>query len=700
MQYLCYWASRFSPARIRRYVIDGQQFRAILLGLLLSPFITAGHAFGETKAIELSPLAAQSALLSAVEQNQPISVILALPLSDPQGAAEFVRHVSKPGDPLFHQYLTPEEFAARYGANGTDYAALKEWATKSGLSVVHESLARTCLTVRGSAAQLQTLFKTQLNNYRSADGKEFYSASFRPTVPDEIASRVSGVIGLTNGAHYASLAKPYKVLGEDAALPTTAPDSGGTGPGGTYSPADLRTCYQIPAYGNLVPQSVAVFEQGGFSQSDVNVYLKTMKLPNVPVSFVGVNGYDGHVNDSQVELEAVLDIDTIIGINPKVKAVLVYEDGNDPFGVAMVDALDQIATDNKVKTLSISYGVDEVQQGDTEMTAENTALTQLASQGITVLVSSGDNGAYGRTGGFSNPAQLEAPDPGSQPLVTCVGGTTLTTGPNEAWLGEEVWNRLALNGSATGGGVSSFWTIPDWQVPAYVTTNGGSSTYRNVPDVGALGDPFTGVGVYSKINGGWIQIGGTSLSAPIWGGYISVLNAGSQYLFGKSIGFFNPTLYGIGFLLGIGYGNPSNYLFPVPDGTNGNPGMFGGTPGYPGGYGYTNCTGSGTIWGGHFATQVLTAQKEKGKAPAGFVFFFPKLTETTAEFRWTNADLADGYVFELVGPGFLESTTTGFVTKKRVLTITNLTPKTNYTLYAYAVNKSGATQETEFFTTK
>jgi subtilase family serine protease len=700
MQYLCSWTSRFSPARIHRYVTPWQQFRAILLGSLLSPFITSGPAFGQTKAIELSPLVAPSTLLSAVERSQPISVILALPLSDPQGAAEFVRHVSRPGDPLFHQYLTPAEFANRYGANSADYAALKQWATNNGLSIVHESLARTCLTVRGSSAQLQTLFKTQLNNYRSPDGKEFYSAAFRPTVPDEIASRVTGVIGLTNGAHYASLAKPYKVLGEDAALPTKAPDSGGTGPGGSYSPADLRTCYQIPAYGDLVPQSVAVFEQGGFNASDITTFLNTMKLPKVPVTFVSVNGYDGHVDDNQIELEAVLDIDMIIGINPKVKEVLVYEDGNDPFGVAMVDALDQIATDKKVQTVSISYGVDEVQQGAAEMTAENTALTQLASEGITVLVSSGDNGAYGRTGGFSSPAQLEAPDPGSQPLVTCVGGTTLTTGPNEAWLGEEVWNRLALNGSATGGGVSSFWTIPDWQVPAYVTNNGGSSTYRNVPDVGALGDPFTGVGVYSKINGGWIQIGGTSLSAPIWGGYISILNAGSQYLFGKSIGFFNPTLYGIGFLLGIGYGNPSNYLFPVPDGTNGNPGLFGGTPGYPGGYGYNNCTGSGTIWGGYFAAQVLTARTGKGKAPAGFVFFFPKLTTTTAEFSWTASDLADGYVFELEGPGFLTNTTTGFVTKQRKLTITNLAPKTNYTLNAYAVNKNGATKETEFFTTK
>ena len=700
MQYLCNWTSWIFPARIRRNINRWQQLKAVLWGLLLLPLIVPGHVFGQAKTIGLSPMLAKVALVGPIDQNQQISVILTLPLSDPLGAAEFVRHVSQPGDPLFHQYLTPEEFAARYGANSADYAALKEWTINNGLSVVHESLARTCLTVRGSTAQFETLFKTQLNNYRSPDSKQFYSAAFRPTIPDEIASRVSGVIGLTNGAHYASLAKPCKVFGEDAALPTKAPDSGGTGPGGSYSPADLRTCYQIPAYGDLVPQSVAVFEQGGFNASDVSTFLETMKLPKVPVTFVSVNGYDGHVDDNQIELEAVLDIDMIIGINPKVKEVLVYEDGNDPFGVAMVDALDQIATDKKVQTVSISYGVDEVQQGDAEMTSENTALTQLASEGITVLVSSGDNGAYGRTGGFSSPAQLEAPDPGSQPLVTCVGGTTLTTGPNEAWLGEEVWNRLALNGSATGGGVSSFWTIPDWQVPAYVTTNGGSSTYRNVPDVGAVGDPFTGVGVYSKINGGWIQIGGTSLSAPIWGGYISILNAGSEYLFGKSIGFFNPTLYSIGFLLGIGYGNPSNYLFPVPDGTNGNPGMFGGTPGYPGGFGYTNCTGSGTIWGGYFATQVLTAQKGKGKAPAGFVFFFPKLTATTAQFSWTASDLADGYVFELDGPGFLKTTTTGFVTKKRVLTITNLTPNTNYQLNAYAVNKAGATQETEFFTTK
>jgi subtilase family serine protease len=681
------------------YILDRHALKAFVSGLSLLSLMVAGQAFGQARTIELSPVLTRSTLIGPVDQNQQISVILGLPLSDPQGAAEFVQHVSKPGDPIFHQYLSPEEFATKYGADDADYAALKQWATNNGLTVSHESLARTCLTVRGSMVQFHTLFKTQLNNYRSADGDQFYSAAISPTIPAEIASRVTEVIGLTNGIHNAALVKAYKVFGESASFLTKVADSGGTGPGGTYSAADLRTCYQIPAYGGLAPQSVAVFEVGGYSKSDIETYIKTMKLPKVPVSFVGVNGYNGQDDDPNAELEAVLDIDAIIGINPQVSQVLVYEDGNDPFGVALIDALDQVATDKKVQTLSISYGADEVQQGNAQMKAENTALIQLAAEGITVFVSAGDDGAYGRTGG-DYPFSLNAPDPGSQPLVTCVGGTTLTTGPNEEWLGEEVWNRLELAHQATGGGVSSFWTIPNWQIPAYVTTNGGSSKHRNVPDVAAIADPLTGFAIYSRAHGGWIQVGGTSLSAPIWAAYLSILNAGSEYLFGTSIGFFNPMLYNIGFLLGIGYGNPSNYLLPAPDGTNGDPSLYGGIAGYSGGYGYSNCVGSGTIWGGAFATQVLTAQTGAGKAPAGFVFFSPALTATTASFHWTASDLAMGYVFELVGPGVLANNVTGFVTKRTKLTITNLAPKTSYLLNGYAVNKQGATLESLYFTTR
>jgi hypothetical protein len=205
--------------------------------------LMSGRALAQLTEIELSPLVARSTLIGPVEGNKQISVVLAAPLSDPDGAAEFIRQVSTRGSPLYHQYLTPQEFAERFGGNATDYLALKDWAVANGLQISQESIGRLTLTVRGTAAQLEAIFKTQLNIYRLSDGNEFYSAGIKPTVPDAIASKISGVIGLTVGKQYAPLLKVGKVLGESPLLRSAAdnnnPDgAGGTGPGGTYAAKD------------------------------------------------------------------------------------------------------------------------------------------------------------------------------------------------------------------------------------------------------------------------------------------------------------------------------------------------------------------------------------------------------------------------------------------------------------------------------
>src|SRR5580704_7332412 len=199
MQYRSYPASQDQLARVSRDATSWRQLLPIACGLILSLLITPDQAFGQTATIELSPLVAKSTFISPVDRSQQISVVLTLPLSDPKGAAEFVDHVSRRGDPLYHQYLTPQEFASRYGASESDYAGLKQWATANGLSASQESVARTALTVRGTTAQLESIFKTQINNYRSSDGAEFYSAAFAPTVPTAIADKTSAVIGLTDG---------------------------------------------------------------------------------------------------------------------------------------------------------------------------------------------------------------------------------------------------------------------------------------------------------------------------------------------------------------------------------------------------------------------------------------------------------------------------------------------------------------------
>jgi subtilase family serine protease len=665
--------------------------------ILLSPGWLQAQS-GQT--IELSPVVSQYPLISPADPATEITVALSLPLSDPQGAQDYVRNISNPTNPLYRKYLTPQEFATRFGGNAADYAALKEWANANGLQISEEYTARTLLSVRGTVGQFQTLFKTQLSNYRSPDGQEFISASVKPVVPEEIAAKVKGVIGLTSSIQYAPLAKVHKVFGEN--IDATPVEGGGTGPGGAFFAEDLRTAYSIPSFGKARPQTVAVFEQGGFTASDVTTYLKANKLANPGVSVIKVNGYNGKVNNNNVELEAVLDIDMMIGINPNLSQVLVYEDGDSNFSVALSNAIAKVADQDRVSVLSISYGLDEVQQGAGAIEAEDNLLVQLVSEGITALASAGDQGAYGRTGGNTYPASLNVGDPGSQRYILCVGGTSLYVDSTENYQSETSWEELQNGEGATGGGVSSYWALPFYQNASVVTQNGGSSTARNVPDVAAVGDPATGVAVYSKVNGGWIQIGGTSASAPIWGGYMSVLNAASQDLTNSVIGFPNWMIYE------MNGGDASSALYDVFSGSNGYAPIYG-TPGYNAGYGYDNCTGCGSMLGALSAYTFLLVEgpyrvpDQKGTNPPGEITdLTAKPTADSVTLTWKESKGATGYIVLITYPRANSSYVgaQAFLTKSPKQRITKLAGGTQYSAWVGALNKKGAASASVIFTTE
>jgi kumamolisin len=688
--------ARLYPIRLTGHPVSRQSVATALFGGLTWLLLTPNALFAEAPTIELSPLVAKSTLLAPLDGNKQISVLLALPLSDPKGAADFIQQVSTRGTALYHQYLTPQQFADRFGGNAADYAALKEWAVAEGLQVSQESVGRINLTVRASVTQLQTIFKTQLNAYRSPDGQEFFSASVKPTVPDAIATKICAVIGLTGGKQYAPQFKIANTLGESppeisAGDSKTTNGAGGTGPGGTYSAQDLRTVYSIPDFGYLNMKTVvAVFEQGGFDPSDVIRYFDRNKLPRRKVTPVSVDGSPTTVSDPRVELEAVLDIDMMIGVNPHIEEVRVYEDSIDPFPVALLDAISAVGDEDQAEVFSISYGLDEGYQGKKAIAAENNALMQLAAEGITVTASSGDNGAYGD--GYSQPYNVS--DPASQPYITGVGGTTLFTGPGQAYIEEQAWNQLPNGYGATGGGISAYWPIPAYQsteVPSdYVTVNGGSAKRRNVPDIAALGDPLTGVGVYSKINGGWIQIGGTSVSSPIWASYLSIIDAAFNYAGLGNLGFFNPILYAVGTPdYGIGY--PASFLYDIIAGSNGWAAGYGGYPGYINGLGYSNTTGSGSIWGSGFALQLMISGMQPGKRPSQILYFnVSKTTATTASFSWSASERAAGYVFGLFNNGIYGWVVTeAVVTKDTKVNMAGLTPGQEYWASVWAFNSSG-----------
>jgi hypothetical protein len=192
-----------------------------------------------------------------------------------------------------------------------------------------------------------------------------------------------------------------------------------------------------------------------------------------------------------------------------------------------------------------------------------------------------------------------------------------------------------------------------------------------------------------------IQIGGTSASAPIWAGYISILNAGLQYSgVGAGVGFFNPTWYG---LFSARFGNPLD----VVDGTNGNAQIYG-TAGYPAGPGYDNCTGLGSLWGGGFAYILLTTGSQQGTPPGPINDLSSETTESSVRFFWKHTSGATAYVINVIlylndNPTIGQQT---YITKGETLEVKGLTPKTIYGANVATVNASGSAVRGLLFETK
>ncbi len=607
-------------------------------------------------------------------------LVLALKLGDAVGADALARAVSDPRNPAYGKFVTPAQFGARFGARAGDYLALRQWALANGLAVGPATHSRTTLSVAGPVATIERLFATRIATFRTPSGQAGFAPAVPPSMPDEIAPMVTGVIGLASTKHFAPL---YR-------LPAGPRPQGasGTGVDAAYAPADFRTAYNVPVLQGAKPETAAVFEQGGFTPRDLTMFERRYGLPRVPVTVEGVDGYDGSVNDNGVELEAALDLETLIGINPNLGQINVYEDGNDPFSVALLDSLTMMAEDDTAQTISISYGIDEATAGIPALQAEYNVLVQLAAQGQAVFVSSGDEGAFGE----EVQSTLDVEDPASQPYATGVGGTTLFTYNNAQYSLETAWGLLAEQDGASGGGASSFWNIPGYQIAelnpgvfqSVALRNGGSGTLRNVPDLAADAAPVTGASVYSGINGGWLEIGGTSLSAPLWAGAYSVLNAARKGTGLPAIGFFNPLVYNVAL-------NKPGTILDVLSGTNGFPGS--GLPdGYNAAFSYDDVTGWGSIHDDDFLISLFQLGAGIGSQPAqaGRIRAVP--AATSVEVTWKSARQATGYLVTVTlqqpySPAYFVAEA---VTQGNEFQVAGLSPDSKYLVFVTAVGPGGS----------
>jgi len=498
-----------------------------------------------------------------------LDLAIGLPLRNKAGLDNLLQQIYDPASPHYRRYLTPEQFAEMFGPTDQDYQALIDFVKANGLMVTGRHPGRALLDVKGSVAAIEKVFHLTMRVYQHpTEARTFYAPEVEPSL--DLAVPVLDISGLNNYA----VPHPKKLIRKPGSKANNATPNVGSGPGGAYTGYDFRAAY-LPGVTNLIGagQAVGLLEFDGYYANDIATYEQQTGVPSVTLATVLLDGFNGvpttGINSGNSEV--ALDIEMTISMAPGLSKVIVYEAG--PNGIAN-DVLSRMASDNQAKQLSCSwsFGVD-----GPDATADQ-FFQQMAAQGQSFFDASGDSGA------FSGSTSVDFPS--DDPYITQVGGTTLTTaGPGGNWMSEIVWNWGYIRHSGyvgSGGGISTSYPIPGWQQGISMSANQGSTTMRNVPDVAMVSDNIAIV----ADNGQQETDGGTSFAAPLWAGFIALVNQQAAAYGRPPVGLVNPAIYAIG--------KGANYASDFHDITTGNNTTSSSPTKFFAVTGYDLCTGWGT----------------------------------------------------------------------------------------------------------
>ncbi|MGB6973166.1 MAG: protease pro-enzyme activation domain-containing protein [Terracidiphilus sp.] len=495
--------------------------------------------------------------------------------------AQLLTDQQNPSSPLYHQWLTPQQFAARFGMAQSDIDKVQLWLQQQGFSIDSVSHSRDLIRFSGTAGQVEQAFQTQMHYY-SVDGKRLFAPSTALSVPAAFAPTVANVGNLSSFRPRAQYV-PYKPANPRAAF--TSSLSGSV----FFAPGDIKVAYDMnPIIGSGndgTGQTIVIVGQSFVALSDVTSFQTatglTAKSP-IPVLVPG-SGTSAFYPGDQGESD--LDLEWSSSMAPGAAVYFVYTGSSPNYNV--FDSIDY-AIDNRLgNVISISYGACEAGNTSSTLTQFESIYAQAAAQGQTMVAASGDQGS---TACFVSPTTtsptlavqeaLSVNYPASSAYVTAVGGTEITSandvagnsyfsaeGANDAitsvlkYIPEVAWNDddSTYGLGATGGGLSTIISRPSWQtgVPGLP-----SGTFRAVPDISLYSSPNNPGYLYctsdtsdwnsgqaASCNSGFRDAssgdltiaGGTSFAAPIFAGMVAILNQKAGYTSGH--GLVNPALY-------------------------------------------------------------------------------------------------------------------------------------------------------------
>jgi hypothetical protein len=455
-------------------------------------------------------------------ESTPIDVVVALPARNVELRTALLRDIYDPASPRFQQYLSPREYMETFDPTEASYQSLLDFAKANQLTVV-STASRKFIHVTAPAAVINNALHVTLQQFQHpTENRLFYASDADPAI--ELETPVSQITGLDT---FRTPRRAPNLLKPPGKVSGSPPHAGGSGNGGLYTGGDFRAAYAPGVTLTGRGQAVGILQLDGYIDSDIKMYEQKNGIPDVPLQNVYLDGYTGgSPND-----ESAGDIELVISMAPGLAKVIIY--GVPYSNTGIIDALHEMANPTKGEPLPYQITTSYYFFYDKNV---YDALARLAVQGQALFVASGDYGSYDETSGSGKGAF----PPADHPLVTSVGGTELqTSGPGGAWTSETA-------ASFSGGGYSPWggdpqFAIPWWQAGMDYTATEGSTTVRNAPDVSIVADNIT---VFS--NGSWIGFAGTSAAAPLWAGFMALVNEQAAASGRPRVGFANPALWAIG----------------------------------------------------------------------------------------------------------------------------------------------------------
>jgi len=460
--------------------------------------------------------------------EQILKLDLVLPLRDLAALEGFVEQVNDPASSSYRQYLTVPEFTARFGPSQRDYDAVVQFATSHGLAVTGGSRDGMDVQVSGRVSVIERALHINLLTYQHpTENRVFFSPDREPTT--DLPIQLWHISGLEN---YSTPHPMFVRRSDDAAAhgidskAAAKPKTTGSGPSSSFLGSDMRAAYYGGTALTGAGQNLGLLEFAGTDLADLNTYYKNIGQTNkVPITLLSTDGtstacLDTRAGGSCDDTEQTLDLTQALGMAPGLASLVMYVGSDD---VPIISAM----TTHKPLPLTIgcSWGWTPV-----DPTALNPYFLKMQAQGQTFFVASGDSSTW---------SNKNAAWPADSPYVVSVGGTDLVTASGGgAWKSETAW-------ADSGGGISpARIAIPAWQQIAGVitTTNKGSKTYRNGPDVSANAN-FTFYTCSDQTACLANQYGGTSFAAPMWAGFLALVNQQAASLGKPAAGFINPIIY-------------------------------------------------------------------------------------------------------------------------------------------------------------